>query len=79
MPGLAPCPGIVAGLNGRRTGFSGDWKPFPSATLAGGARRGPLRPVWVGMGVLGHPLGTVGAGGARLAVTWPLREAKAVI
>lgn len=35
---LAPCLGIVLGLNGRHLGFSGDWKPFPSAVLARGGR-----------------------------------------
>lgn len=39
---LAPCPGIVLGLNGRQPGFSGDWKPFPSTVVClGGAGKGP--------------------------------------
>lgn len=39
---LASSPGIVLGLNGRQLGFSGDWKPFPSAALIEGAGEGPL-------------------------------------
>lgn len=40
---LASSPGIVLGLNGRQLGFSGDWKPFPSAALIEGAGEGPPR------------------------------------
>lgn len=76
---LAPCPGIVLGLNGRQPGFSGDWKPFPSTVFAwGGLGRVPPMLSWVGAVGAGVPIGPwlmlgVGRHAASLAITWPLR------
>lgn len=67
---LAPCPGIVLGLNGRQLGFSGDLKSFlgtrnPSCLpySPGADRKGLLMLSWVGAasaGGAGSPSGLCG-------------------
>lgn len=61
---LAPCPGIVLGLNGQQPRFSGDWKPFPSALLAWGGWEGSARTRWGGNRLSG------GGGGDTAGGSW---------
>lgn len=63
---LAPCRGIVLGLNGRQPGFSGDWKPFPGS----GNSSCPLR---LPGGLARVPVCSGGSSGCRAPMgPWPM-------